>query len=631
MSHDTEHGQRRLTRRVLPALVAVLSVVIAPLAFSLGSSAFADTTGTPDTNTRAAISPTVASASVGTTAPGTLSNLVGGNIVTIHVDGQAGKFNGIQSIRQCRSGLTITNASGMSPSTFGNCSAAGLPGGDSVLSPTPSDASATFVDVTFKVGQGTEASHSGPGAAITCDASNPCALWIQESVDTSISGSGFLFKHYDLTYAGPLSAPTSPTGSGGNTTATFTWGPPASLGGGTLNNYTVTLDNGGGTQTVAGTSATFTGLTNFTTYTATIVANTTAGTSPAATATATPGPGGVTGLAAAGGDHQVTLSWNPPAGPAPTSYEVAVTPAPAAPTGPGPFTTAGSPYTVLDLTNGTVYTFTVRAFYGGTNFGQPSSVSATPNGTLVTQHIYVSRPQGSLVLTQVCGTGAGFNNTSAAPYQNGNNPTTAPVAPGTSPTPGNSSSAVGTADPNFSGYPYAQDPNTGLALAIYPTDCRVDLGTAKLITSGAGAGQYFQADGAIDQITVVDARDTDPGWTVNGRTSSFTSGVNTFSGDDLGWTPHVTSTTPGFSSPDGSYLQVVSQGSAVAPGTAAANGLAKAARTLAFANAKASVGGDPTNNTGGLGIAQLDGALHLLIPIVAIHGIYVSVLTITAA
>jgi hypothetical protein len=628
LSNHTEASQGNLTRRLLPALLAVLAVLVAPLAISLGSTALADTAGSPDPNTRANLAPAVANAGTGVTPTGSLVGAVGGQTVNIHIDGVAGKFNGVQIARLCRAGLNITTSSQLSPTSFGNCIANPLPGAanDAAVGPVSAAPTNQQVDFTFRVGSGTETSHPGPGLPITCDAANPCALWLQESVDTTIAASGSIYKHYEVLYAGTPSAPQGATGSGGNTTATYSWSAPANLANGTLQNYTVTLSPGGATQTVAGTTATFSGLTNFTAYTASIVANTVAsdGTTTfagaPATATATPGPAGVQNLAATPSDQAVTLSWNPPAGPAPVSYEVSV-----APSIPGsPFTAAGSPLTVNGLTNGTVYTFSVRAFYGAGNFGSSSSVSATPNGTLVTQHIYVSRPQGSLVLTQVCGTGTGFGNTSAAPYSNGVvPPNAAPVAPGTSPTPGNQSTGVGTPDPLFSGYPYPQDPNTGLALFTYPTDCRVDLGAAKLITSGPGAGQYFKADGKINQVTVVDTRDTDPGWTVNGQSSSFISGANQFSGNDLGWHPVVTSFTPGFTSPDGVYAQIVTAG----PDSTTPAGLATA-RQLAHAPAKANIG--PNSNTGGLGIAQLDADLHLLIPIFAIHGNYVSILSITA-
>src|SRR5205823_2624786 len=153
-----------------------------------------------------------------------------------------------------------------------------------------------------------------------------------------------------------------------------------------------------------------------------------------------------------------------------------------------------SPYSFTGLADGTVYTFKVQGVYGA-NTGPFSNSSApiAPISTLVTQTITVTRPQGALVLTQVCGAHGA-------------------TTTGTAPTLG--SGPGGTADPLFAQYPYPTDAN-GVPDANYPTNCSVDLGIAHLVTSGAGAGQFFEATGFISQITVVDTRDTDPGWTAN--------------------------------------------------------------------------------------------------------------------
>jgi NAD+ kinase len=49
----------------------------------------------------------------------------------------------------------------------------------------------------------------------------------------------------------------------------------------------------------------------------------------------------------------------------------------------------------------------------------------------------------------------------------------------------------------------------------------VALGTAKLVTSGTGAGQFLQASGLLNQVTVVDTRDTDTGWNITGTMGTF--------------------------------------------------------------------------------------------------------------
>ena len=100
------------------------------------------------------------------------------------------------------------------------------------------------------------------------------------------------------------------------------------------------------------------------------------------------------------------------------------------------------------------------------------------------------------------------------------------------------------------------------------TGCTIALGSAKLIKSGAGAGQFFQANGAIHPVTVVDARANDPGWVSAGSVTQFDrqggGPVAHFSGNDLGWNPSSTDTGP-LSSDDGTYDQLVVSGALVAP------------------------------------------------------------------
>lgn len=159
----------------------------------------------------------------------------------------------------------------------------------------------------------------------------------------------------------------------------------------------------------------------------------------------------------------------------------------------------------------------------------------------------------------------------------------------------------GTADPGFADYPYPPSP-------VYPTYCNVELGEAQLVTEGAGAGEYYAASGRLNQVTVVDARDTDTGWTLTGTMGDFAvpGGGASFGGDQLGWTPKVTAQ---------SATQAVTAGGPVAPGTA--SGLADGA-TLASAPADQ-----------GLGRADLDARLKLLIPVAVPNGEYSGELSLT--
>jgi hypothetical protein len=83
----------------------------------------------------------------------------------------------------------------------------------------------------------------------------------------------------------PPTAPNSVTAVlDGAAGISVSWAAPSKNGGSAISGYTVTLDNGGGSTTVTGTSAGFTGLTAATSYTATVTANNAAGSGPAASA-----------------------------------------------------------------------------------------------------------------------------------------------------------------------------------------------------------------------------------------------------------------------------------------------------------------------------------------------------------
>jgi hypothetical protein len=305
-------------------------------------------------------------------------------------------------------------------------------------------------------------------------------------------------------------------------------------------------------------------------------------------------PGAPTGVSALAGDAQCTVSWAAPANTGNSTidqYVVTTTGTGA----PGPITVPGTTTStvVSPLTNGNSYTFTVHA-HTAAGFTGPESTASSPCSPaalsrFIHPHLDVTRPTGDLVLTQAC---AGSD-------------------------------------------PYPDD----LSTVQYPTGdvdpalsaCTVHMGNAKLIKTGPGAGQYFEASApTMNPVTIVDTRDTDPGWNVNGSVSSFTTPIlaggapNTFSGNDLGWTPSNPTVTPPFDGPDGHYEQHAAAGGAVPPATGGSLGSPK---PLAIGAARGTFSGQPG---GGLGIAQLNAALKVWIPIFAQHGTYTAVLTITA-
>jgi hypothetical protein len=200
----------------------------------------------------------------------------------------------------------------------------------------------------------------------------------------------------------------------------------------------------------------------------------------------------------------------------------------------------------------------------------------------------------------------------------------APTTGGTAPTTG--AAPGGPADPVRGQYPYPTLPD-GTANATYPTHCGINLGNAQFVRSGAGAGQFFAADGRLNQVTVVDTRDGDLGWNVVGQVSNFTAGAGkSFSGSQLGWTPVNTEDTGPFTDSVGvTYDQLTAPGAAIAPNTPLASGLSSN-RTLISA---APYNGSGAVKTGGLGTAIADARLKLLIPVTAQSGTYSAVLTIS--
>jgi hypothetical protein len=180
-----------------------------------------------------------------------------------------------------------------------------------------------------------------------------------------------------VTPVAPVTAPGQPTAvtaTAGNGSATVTWAPPVSNGGAAISSYTVTAAPGGqiATTTVA-TSASVTGLSNGTSYTFTVTATNTAGTSaestPSAAVTPRTVPGAPTGVRAVPGGGLAVVSWTAPAsdgGASITGYTVTASPG-------GQTTTTGARSVVVTgLTNGVSYTFTVTA----TNTAGTSGASA---------------------------------------------------------------------------------------------------------------------------------------------------------------------------------------------------------------------------------------------------------------
>ena len=200
-----------------------------------------------------------------------------------------------------------------------------------------------------------------------------CQAEIQNNKDCELNGAtqtGLLsLYHFNQGLAGgnnsPLSAPGAPTINSVTTasgSANLNFTAPASDGGSPVTSYTVTSVPGGFTATGNSSPVTVNGLTNGQSYTFTISATNSIGTSQPSASSAAVTPTGVPGAAiitnVTPGNTSATISFNPPAsngGLAITSYTVVST--------PGGFTQVGtsSPITISGLTNGVSYTFVVKA------------------------------------------------------------------------------------------------------------------------------------------------------------------------------------------------------------------------------------------------------------------------------
>ncbi|MFZ4720263.1 MAG: hypothetical protein ACOYMR_12620 [Ilumatobacteraceae bacterium] len=476
------------------------------------------------------------------------------------------------------------------------------------------------------------------GVACTDSLGDTQRYW-ETKIATTVNGTGVLTNWTLAATPAAPSAPATVNGVSGTLSGTvaFTAGSGALAVSSVV--VTATSSNGGtaGSVTVSGSptspaSYTITGLTNGKTYTVSATATNAAGTSAASPASAATTvydanfKGTVSNVISTPVVAGLSISWAAPvdalgATNQPNDYTITVNPADIAATTVAGTATSAS---LTGLTAGVVYLVTVTPNFtapangaAGSSAGVPSSATVSP------QPIDVTKPVGALVLTQRCGVyGAlpaeaatnAFPAQAALPEVGIADPfTQGLLTGGTSPTvPG------GGPDPSFDQYPYPVDANgtpSNPGAVTYPTNCGLSMGTAQLITSGSEAGKYFRAAGRLNQITVVDTRNFDVGWVLQGQISDFSrdNGAEAFSGNYLGWTPvNNYNSSPTLEGYD--MLSVA--GPALQPNFV--SGLHTTAQVLGAAPASA-----------GLGIAAFDARLRLLIPVTKDNGVYTATLTIS--
>ena len=350
-----------------------------------------------------------------------------------------------------------------------------------------------------------------------------------------------------------------------------------------------------------------TGLTNGTTYCFKALATNSVGDSTlSSTGTSTPNPaqrGAVTNLQGTPGTEQVALTWTAPS-PAPTTYTITVSPN----TGTsafvaGPYTgVSGTSRTITGLTGGTLYTFTITpSSYsdspsgGGSFTGTAAQVQATPNSNqVIGQDNSVTRPTGVLLIYVKCGVYGALDSFTA----------TSGLFPGF---PRTLTSATGS--------------GSGTEAGGGSAACTLNMGEAQLVRLADDAslgGNFFTSSGRLSQVTVLDTRDSDLGWSVTATAGALTGSVSgSVSGNYVGWVPKVTATSALY----GTYDQVATAGSQVLPGTGVSSGDGLGDGTpnvLASAAAGA-----------GFGEAQLDARLLMLIPVTADAQVYTGSMTLS--
>ena len=225
--------------------------------------------------------------------------------------------------------------------------------------------------------------HTGPAVIAVLEASRPRCLRLARRVSAQAIFGGILLIFTSLfTIEGVAQiVPTAPlnlTATAGDGQITLSWTASTS---GPISRYEYS-SNGGSIWTSTGstdTNYTVTSLTNGTSYTFTVRGrNSFIPGAASDSVSATPTIPAPTGLTLTAGDGEVTLSWTAPSVSTITGYQYKRDSEDWASSG------TASPHTVRNLTNGTSYTFRVRAYGAGGAGTASDSVSAIPRSATPT-------------------------------------------------------------------------------------------------------------------------------------------------------------------------------------------------------------------------------------------------------
>jgi uncharacterized repeat protein (TIGR02543 family) len=334
----------------------------------------------------------------GATCTVTTANTGGSCIITGLTNGSSYTFKAITN--STANSTAVSSVPSIATTEITPAKAPDAPSGVSVVAgtgkisvsweePASNGAAITSYTVTSSPG-GFTCTVSAP--ATTCDVSTGLVAgtnYTFQVTATSLAGtSAASSASTSVAVNASPSAPINVTAIPSNASATVSWDPPVSINGSAITGYTVTAYKGGVlvsgatcTTTTAETCA-INGLTNGDEYTFKVTATNDVGTSVVSVASAavTPStvPNAPSAVTAVVGDTQATISFTAPTnngGAALTSYTVT--------SSPGDFTcTVNAPTTsciVSGLSNGTAYTFTVKATNAnGDSLASTASSSITP-------------------------------------------------------------------------------------------------------------------------------------------------------------------------------------------------------------------------------------------------------------